>query len=145
MLFTYCRRKCLLLADTSVGAVNALGLVRDNLLEELGGLALRDGHLVGADDNAHFIILGVGLLAAVLLVVVGSAATVVKDGDGGGACGLVHAGRGGVRAEEGGSDSGGTGGLDDLAAAHVHGHHGGEGGGGAGQGEHSGGTSEHYG
>jgi len=119
------------LGAAGVGAVNALGLQGDGL-EELGSSAgIRAGDDNGLDFDAHLVILAVGLGAGVLLVgSAAAAAAVVEDGDDGGLARLIVLGRRGGAAEEGGSHGSGSAGLDDLAAASLHGHHGREGGGG---------------
>ena len=132
------------LAKAGVGAVDALGLEGDGLGKLRGGGGLRGGDLLGGDLDAHLVVLAAGLGASVLLVGAATvAAAVVHDEDHGGTAGLVHLGLSGVGAEEGGSHGGGGTGLDDLAAASLHGHHGGEGGGGAGEGEDDSGAADH--
>lgn len=113
---------CLL--GAGVISVDALGLVRDELLELLGSLGLRHGDLGEGNLDAHLVILVAGLGASVLLGGAG-AATVVKDRDDRGLGGLVHRRAGGLALEEGRDGSGGGTGLDNLAATHIHGHHGG--------------------
>ena len=134
------------LAKAGVGAVDALGLEGDGLGKLRGGGGLRGSDLLGGDLDAHLVVLAAGLGASVLLVGAATvAAAVVHDEDHGGTAGLVHLGLSGVGAEEGGSHGGGGTGLDDLAAASLHGHHGGEGGGSASEGEYSSGAADHRG
>ena len=120
---------CLGLAG--VGAVDALSLEGDRLGELGRGAGIGGSDLDRRNLDAHLVVLAVGLGAGVLLVGATTlAATVIEDGDHGGAARLVHLGLGGGAAEEGGSHGSGGAGLHDLAAASLHGHHGGEGGGG---------------
>ena len=75
-------------------------------LKDFGSDVGVNGDFHGGGLDEHLVVLVTGPAARVLLVLVGRAAAVVKDGDHGGAGGLVHGHveGGGTRAEGGGAD-----------------------------------------